>query len=44
MKLIGGWVSQVLLNPKNHSLRLGIKQQVEDLCEKFPIYKDLINW
>lgn len=44
MKLIGGWIAQVLLNPKDHDLRLSIRNQIEELCEQFPIYLDLLSW
>lgn len=38
MKQIGKWISQVLKDPENISLQQKIKQQVKELCAKFPIY------
>lgn len=39
MKIIGGWISEVLKDPENVSLRSKIREQVRELCEQFPIYK-----
>lgn len=39
MKVIAGWIAQVLNDPTNESLKGKIKAQVKDLCLKFPIYK-----
>ncbi|HOO55692.1 MAG TPA: serine hydroxymethyltransferase [bacterium] len=43
MKIIGEWVWQVLSNPRDQELRLKIKNDVEALCEQFPIYLDILN-
>jgi glycine hydroxymethyltransferase len=38
MKQIGKWISLILKDPENASLRSRIKNDVHALCEKFPIY------
>lgn len=37
MKLIGKWISQVLNDPENMSLKSKIHADVKSLCEKFPL-------
>lgn len=44
MKLIGAMISRVLKNPKDETVRIKVRQEVEALCEEFPIYKDLLSW
>jgi glycine hydroxymethyltransferase len=44
MRQIGAWVIQVLANPRNQDIRIKIRNEVEELCEQFPIYLDLQNW
>ncbi len=44
MRLIGGWISDVLSNPKNQDLRMKTRASIEELCEQFPIYLDILNW
>ncbi len=39
MKIVGGWISQVLKNPENKDLHTKIQTQVKELCQNFPIYK-----
>ncbi len=39
MKIVGGWISQVLKNPENKDLHAKIQTQVKELCQNFPIYK-----
>lgn len=39
MKLIGGWIVEVLNDAKNESLFKKMKGQVHELCAKFPIYR-----
>ncbi len=39
MKIVGGWISQVLKNPENKDLQSKIQHQVKELCQNFPIYK-----
>lgn len=40
MKVIAGWISQVLADPENAGLKSRIHGQVKELCQQFPIYKD----
>ena len=37
MQRIGQWILQVLGSPQNHKLLTGIRGEVSDLCEQFPI-------
>ncbi len=39
MKLIGGWIHEVLSDSTNAGLLQRIKDQVRELCLKFPIYR-----
>ncbi len=39
MKIVGGWISQILKNPENKDLHAKIQTQVKELCQNFPIYK-----
>jgi len=39
MKIIAGWIAQVLKDHTNTALHNKIKAQVKELCSKFPIYK-----
>lgn len=39
IRKIGRWISKILRNPQDNLLRREIKEKVEELCEKFPIYK-----
>lgn len=39
MKIIGGWIAQVVAEPANETLLAKIKGQVRELCLKFPIYR-----
>lgn len=39
MKQISKWISEILKNPDNADLHKKIKQQVQELCQNFPIYK-----
>lgn len=41
MEIIVELISQVLHNPTDSALRARIRQQVRDLCAKFPIYEDM---
>lgn len=38
MKVIGGWIAQILRDPENTELKNKVKNQVKDLCKGFPIY------
>lgn len=39
MKQIGKWISVVLQDPENATLKAKIHHDVKSLCEKFPIYR-----
>jgi glycine hydroxymethyltransferase len=39
MRLIAGWISEVLADHENESLQKSLRSQVEELCERFPIYE-----
>lgn len=41
MKVIGGWIADVLDDHKNESLHKKIKAQVKELCQKHPIYESI---
>lgn len=36
---IGKWISEVLKEPENASLKTRIHHEIRELCQKFPIYK-----
>ena len=38
MKIVANWISQVLNDSQNETLLLKIKDQIKELCNKFPIY------
>jgi len=40
MILIGKWIASVIKNPQDSLLKSAIKQDVEALCNKFPVYRD----
>jgi glycine hydroxymethyltransferase len=40
MILLGKWIASVIKNPSDSMLKSAIKQDVEALCDKFPIYGD----
>jgi len=39
MKQIGKWIAQILNNPEDAALKTRIKNDVKEMCGKFPIYK-----
>lgn len=41
MEIIGSLIAKVLKNPKDESMHENVKKQVKELCESFPLYKDL---
>ena len=41
MRLIADFYSQVLDNPNDPIVRRKVREQVRELCEKFPIYEDV---
>lgn len=40
MKKISKWISQVLKNADNNDIHQQVHQQVKELCQSFPIYKN----
>lgn len=38
MKIIAGWISQILKNPEDQNLHQSIHNQVKELCVNYPIY------
>jgi glycine hydroxymethyltransferase len=41
MKIIGDMIHRVISNPKNEQVEQEVRQQVRELCESFPLYRDL---
>jgi glycine hydroxymethyltransferase len=39
MKLIAGWITEVLAEPENESVQQSVGGRVRELCERFPIYE-----
>ncbi len=39
MKIIGGWITQIINDCENTSLKNKIHSQVKELCQQFPIYR-----
>ena len=40
MKQIAHWIDQVLSNPEDGAVRARVRQEVEDLCSRFPLYPE----
>lgn len=40
MKLIAGWISEVLADPENETVQTSVRARVKELCERFPIYEN----
>jgi glycine hydroxymethyltransferase len=40
MRLIAGWIAEVLDNPDNETTAIDIRKKVEKLCQEFPLYSD----
>ena len=40
MRVIAGWISDVLADHENESVQKGIRDRVKELCEQFPIYEN----
>jgi glycine hydroxymethyltransferase len=38
MRLIAGWLDQVIINQANESVLAGIKKDIVELCRTFPLY------
>ena len=41
MKLVAAWIERVIANVDDEPLLAGIRQEVHDLCVKFPLYPEL---
>ncbi len=41
MKQVGEWMAKVLKNMDDAALKQGIRHEVKELCQQFPIYEDL---
>ncbi len=41
MKIIGDMIHRVLSNPKNEDIEQEVKAQVSEMCESFPLYREL---
>ena len=39
MRLIAGWISEVLADPESQSVQKSVRGRVEEVCERFPIYE-----
>lgn len=44
MQLVGEMITQVVHSPDDAKVRKRVRQQVQELCENFPIYEDLDLW
>ena len=42
MVIIAGWISEVLAQPDSESVRESVRAKVRSMCERFPVYEDLI--
>jgi glycine hydroxymethyltransferase len=40
MRVIAGWISEVLADPENDSVQANVRARVKELCERFPIYEN----
>lgn len=40
MKLVAGWIDQVLRNTEDATVKSRVKAQVQELCQQFPVYRD----
>lgn len=41
MEIVGKLITKILKNPSNESIHENVKKEVKNLCEKFPLYKEL---
>lgn len=41
MKIIGDMIHRVLSNPKNEDIEQEVKAQVSEMCQSFPLYREL---
>ena len=44
MEIIGDMYSRVLNNPDDSLIRSQVRSGIRELCQEFPIYKDLDLW
>jgi glycine hydroxymethyltransferase len=44
MKNIGNWIADILTQPNDHTLHAKIKENVTQLCQKFPVYSNIEHW
>ena len=40
MRVIAGWISEVLAEPESDSVQTSVRKRVKELCEQFPIYEN----
>jgi glycine hydroxymethyltransferase len=40
MRVIAGWISEVLADHENESLQASVRERVKELCQRFPIYEN----
>lgn len=40
MRVIAGWISEVLGDSENESVQASVRSRVKELCERFPIYEN----
>jgi glycine hydroxymethyltransferase len=41
MAIVAGWVAEVLQHPEDESIRARVKEEVAQLCRRFPVYEYL---
>jgi len=41
MKQIAEWIDRVLSNHDNETIKKQVRKEVKELCEKFPLYKEI---
>ena len=42
MRRIGDWIADILEAPTDEGVRERVKRGIAELCEAFPIYRDLV--
>lgn len=40
MRVIAGWISEVLADAENESVQASVRSSIKELCERFPIYEN----
>ncbi len=43
MERIGSWIAQILEDPRDEGLRERVRSEVEELCDQFPLYPELME-